>query len=415
MEKPDLLILGLDRQGLEIGLAVATLGGQVIVAYPEESATRLAIRDGEVLARLPDCTDLAAFEAHRKAILEDIRRQRSQERLRAARIRVETGPARFLDKRRVAIGDVTFQPRRVLLATGCGSAAPQAELLDLLERGVVPRRLILRGGAAAALDLASLLVRLGSQVTLVSETPVAPDLDADATRLLLGDLERRGLVRLTGMPPARPADLPVWEIGAARPVIEDLDLEKAGIRLKNGRLVLKNGFETGNSCVFAVGRVANPDSLPDASAVAHLVGRLFFRRSGRYQPMPALRLVGGDPGIAAIGLTEREALARGGAQIARAAFADADPADVSGGFVKLMADRKGRLLGACLFGPRAAENIAPLTLALAQGLTLSEIARLNLPPGRASEAIRLAAASPARGLLRSSKVQRAFRFFRMFG
>ncbi len=48
MEKPDLLILGLDRQGLDIGLAVATLGGQVVVAYPEEGAIAQAIRDGEI-------------------------------------------------------------------------------------------------------------------------------------------------------------------------------------------------------------------------------------------------------------------------------------------------------------------------------------------------------------------------------
>ncbi len=66
MEKPDLLILGLDRQALEIGLAVATLGGQVVVAYPEEGAITQAIRDGEILARLAECTDLSAFEAKRK-------------------------------------------------------------------------------------------------------------------------------------------------------------------------------------------------------------------------------------------------------------------------------------------------------------------------------------------------------------
>ncbi len=356
-----------------------------------------------------------AFEAKRKALCEEIRRQRSKERLRAARLRVETGAARFLDKRRVAIGEVVFQPRRILLATGCSAPAPLEDMRALFEQGNVPRRIILRGSSAAALNLASLLTRLGSQVTLVSEMPLMQAADPDALRLLIDTSEKHGLTCLTALPPARPADLPLWELSEARPALDGLDLDKAGIRLREGHLVLKNGFETANSRVFALGRAANPDSLPDPGAVAHLVGRLFFRRSGAHRPMPALRLTGGEPGIAEIGLSEREALARGGAQIARAAFSDADPADLSGGFVKLFADRKGKLLGACLFGPRASEHIAPLALALSQGLTLSDIARLPLAPGSASEAIRLAAASPARGLLRSSKVQRAFRFFRFFG
>ncbi|MCA3512828.1 MAG: hypothetical protein IOC96_06295, partial [Rhodobacter sp.] len=84
VEKPDLLILGLDRQALEIGLAIATLGGKVVVARTEETAVTQAIRDGEMLARLVSAGDPVAFEARRLATLEDIRRQRSTERLRAA-------------------------------------------------------------------------------------------------------------------------------------------------------------------------------------------------------------------------------------------------------------------------------------------------------------------------------------------
>ncbi len=61
------------RQALEIGLAVATLGGQVVVAYPEEGAITQAIRDGEILARLAECADLSAFEVKRKPVLEEIR------------------------------------------------------------------------------------------------------------------------------------------------------------------------------------------------------------------------------------------------------------------------------------------------------------------------------------------------------
>ena len=212
MEKPDLLILGLDRQALEIGLAIATLGGKVVVARTEETAVTQAIRDGEMLARLVSAGDPVAFEARRLATLEDIRRQRSTERLRAARIQVTLGPARFLDRRRILIGEATFEPRRVLLASGRQATLPLEALRALFEHGEAPRRLILRGASAEALDLAGLLMRLGAQVTLVSESPVAPDFDPDGVRLLLDRLERQGLARLSAMPPAGPADHPILEI-----------------------------------------------------------------------------------------------------------------------------------------------------------------------------------------------------------
>lgn len=414
VEKPDLLILGMDRQALEIGLAVATLGGKVVVA-PGENAVSQAIRDGEMLTRLASATDAADFERRRCAAIEDIRRQRSPERLRAARIRVETGPAAFVDRRRVAVGETIFQPRRILIATGSRFSAPRDGFHALFEQGEIPRRIILRGNSAMALDAASLLLRLGAQVTLVSEAPLAPEFDPDGLRLLLDDLEKRGLLRLTALPPARPADVPCWEIGASIPDLDGLGIEKAGLKLRDGRLVLKNGFETSQSRIFAIGAVAQPDQPADPGAVAHLIGRMFFRRSGRFTPAPLVRVTGGVPALASLGLSQREAVSRSGIRIARASFAEADPTDSSGGFVTLLADPKGRLLGASLYGESAGERIVPLALALAQGLTLAEIARLPFPAGTASEAIRLAAASPARNLLRAPKIQRAFRFFRFFG
>lgn len=408
MDTPDLLILGLDPQGLEIGLAVATLGGQVIVARSAESALAQAVRDGELLARLGSVTDATAFALRRAAVVEDIRRQRSDERLRAARIRVTQEPVRFVDHRRVAIGETILRPRRILLASGVEPNSPLAGLNALFEHGTVPPRLVLDGSTVMALDLASLLTRLGTEVTLVSDGPLVPECDPDGLRLLLDRLRRQGLVVANAMPARGDADIPVWTLGEPRPALDGFDLAKLGVQLRGG-------FQTSRSHVFAIGRLADPGALPDPGAVAHLVGRMFFRRSARYAPRPRLRLAGGQSGLAEIGLTEAQALARGKVQVARAAFAPGDPADFSGGFVKLLADRRGRLLGASLCGPGAAEAAAILSLALAQGLGLADLARQPGAPGTVSEAIAVAAASPARRILRASSVQRAFRLFRILG
>lgn len=411
MEKPDLLILGLDRQALEIGLAVAALGGRAMVATQGETGLGQAIGDGEMLARLLASYDATPFETRRQALAEDIRRQRSPERLRAARMMVAEEPARFLDRRRIAIGETIIEPRRILIATGCDSAFSAGPIRPFFETGLAPERVTLRGACARRLDLASLLLAVGARVSLLNDHPAISGFDPDGLHLLLTELRKRGLEIL---PETADAES-IWAISPPMPRLAALDTVKAGLRLKDGRLVIRHGFETTNSRIFAVGAVVHPDRPADPGAVAHLLGRMFFRQSKRFMPAPPLRLIGGSPGLAEIGLTEREALARGAVQIARTGFAEADPSDHSGGMVKLMADRRGRLLGASLFGHGVAERIAPLAMALAQGLTLAEIARVSLPPGSASEAIRLAAASPARGLLRRARLQRAFRFFRFFG
>ncbi len=179
--------------------------------------------------------------------------------------------------------------------------------------------------------------------------------------------------------------------------------------------MLKNGFETANSRVFALGRAANPDFPAGSWRGGASGGTVVLPAVKRTSSNARLAPDGRRARIAEIGLSEREALARGGAQIARAAFSDAEPADLSGGFVKLFADRKGKLLRLPLWSARigAYRPSCARLVARAHAFRISPV--LPLAPGSASEAIRLAAASPARGLLRSSKVQRAFRFFRFFG
>ncbi|MNL46783.1 Dihydrolipoyl dehydrogenase [compost metagenome] len=73
-------------------------------------------------------------------------------------------------------------------------------------------------------------------------------------------------------------------------------------------------------------------------------------------------------------------------------IARSNTADFRDGFVKIITDKKGVVLGATIVAPHAAEMIHELTLAVKHGLTASDIAQTPHAFLSWSEAIRVAAA-----------------------
>ena len=121
---------------------------------------------------------------------------------------------------------------------------------------------------------------------------------------------------------------------------------------------------------------------------------LGLRRSVTYEAVPAVTYT--DPEVAQVGLLEPEARERHGAGIRVARFdhtaldraiAEADTA----GFTELIADRKGRLVGATVVGSAAGELIAELAAAVRAGTRLRALAgAVHAYPTR-SEAVQRAA------------------------
>ena len=99
----------------------------------------------------------------------------------------------------------------------------------------------------------------------------------------------------------------------------------------------------------------------------------------RYDNVP--RVTYTDPEIAHVGMSGAEAEAHGGTAYAYQ-LDDLDRAIVDGtatGFVKVTADRKGKVMGATIVGHGAGDLIFPFVLARQHGLTLSKIANTIFP------------------------------------
>jgi dihydrolipoamide dehydrogenase len=85
-----------------------------------------------------------------------------------------------------------------------------------------------------------------------------------------------------------------------------------------------------------------------------------------------------EPEIASVGLTEKEALAKGymtkTGKMPFSASGKAKTIASTGGFVKVVADGKGMVLGVHVIGPGAENIIAEAALALEMAATLEDLA-----------------------------------------
>ena len=102
------------------------------------------------------------------------------------------------------------------------------------------------------------------------------------------------------------------------------------------------------------------------------------------------------PGVASVGLNEDDCIKRDltirTAVAPLTMIARANTSDFRDGFVKLIADRKGVLIGATVVAPHAGEIIHELSLAIRSGMTAAELAAMPHAFLSWSEAVRVAAA-----------------------
>jgi pyruvate/2-oxoglutarate dehydrogenase complex dihydrolipoamide dehydrogenase (E3) component len=141
---------------------------------------------------------------------------------------------------------------------------------------------------------------------------------------------------------------------------------------------------TSNPRIYVVGdATGGPQTAHGAVAEAdRTVRAAFLLRPGDAAQLP--RVVYLDPEIAELGMSEAEARRRhsDSFQVLRAAFADSDIARArrqTYGLVKLMASASGRLIGVGIVGQGAAELAALFSLAMAQRLSVRDLATLPVP------------------------------------
>jgi dihydrolipoamide dehydrogenase len=302
--------------------------------------------------------------------------------------------------------------RQVLLATGSGERTlPGLEIdgtvvltsREALAMRELPASIVIVGGGAVGVEFAYIYASFGSQVTVVEMADtLLPGMDADLGHELARVFARQGITVLTGHRyerlerRANGAELVLASgegtrtVTAAKvlvavgraPLSRDLGLEEAGVRIENGFVVVDGGMRTSMTGVYAIGDLVGPVLLAHAASEQGIVAAetMAGRRSGDagIDPTRIPLCIYCQPEVAAVGLTEAEARARGHTvQVGKFPFRALGRAMASGhtdGFVKLVADeRYGEILGVHMIGPGVTDLIAEAGLARTLEATTEEL------------------------------------------
>lgn len=323
--------------------------------------------------------------------------------------------ALFRSPHEIVAGDITLSARSFIIATG--SSPNDVAVPGLAESGYFtsdnildlraqPSSLLVLGGGPVAVEFGQFFSRLGTKVTVIQRGPtVLSQMDEDVARALEAALREDGIeivadarllrVNLDG------GRKSVWVEQAGRervcageeilqalgrrPNISGMQLEKAGVKIERGRIVIDQAMRTSQPHIYAVGDVN------DLNPIVHLAIRqgevAGYNATHADEPAKEIdhrldaEVIFTDPQVAVVGFNERLCRANGLPYLAASyPFADHGKALLRGdlhGFVKLLAaPSNGRILGAQIVGPEAGELIHELIAVMYYHGTAEDLLRI---------------------------------------
>jgi dihydrolipoamide dehydrogenase len=355
--------------------------------------------------------------------------------LKAKKITVVEGRGRLSSPATLDVEDgETIEAGAVILASG--SYARSLPFVDIdgeafitsdhaLSLEAMPKSVIVVGAGAVGLEFASVFASFGATVTVVEALPrIAPGEDEEVSKEVQRQFEKRRIkvyagakvtaaeksedgAKLTletsaGKEVALEAERCLIAVGRG-PVSEGLGYEEAGIKIERGFVVVDELCRTGVDGVWAVGDVITQPSMKlpfphfQLAHVAYAEGiRVAEQIAGvsGYGPVDYVgvpRATYSFPEIASVGLTEAQAKEAGySVKIAKlpwAALAKATILGESAGFLKVVSEEDGPVLGVHMVGPRVTELIAEAQLITNWEAYPREVAALIHPHPTLTEAM----------------------------
>ena len=345
----------------------------------------------------------------------------------------DLGPVRFTGPHSVAAGDGrAWSADRVILAVGghaarlpipgAGHALTYEDIPSLTS---LPGRVAIVGGADTGCQIASILEDFGAAVTVFEAGPVLvpaadPSVSAELSRAFsvqgmtvatdtlveaLGQADGGISIRYRGSagPGRMVADAVFFAVGWPAN-LGPLNLDAAGVRAGPGAIPVDDYLRTNVGHIFAAGDVNGQSMLVQT---ARMDGRIAARnailgpaRRATYDVVPSGSFT--DPEYGRVGLTETQAAQRHDIVTGIARYDDLVRPHADGrpeGFCKLIADRRDRtILGAHVVGEYSAETVQTVATAMAAGMTVEQVAELQLAYPTFTEGVSMAAQKICRAI-----------------
>ncbi len=321
--------------------------------------------------------------------------------------------ARFLDERNLELSrqgrTMTVGFRSAIIATGSKPFVPQIKGLEsvpylttdnLFELDQLPAHLAILGCGPVGAEMAQAFARLGSQVTVVTASPsILTDLEpwaaiaveralrSEDVTLHVGQTishvaaSARGIeVTIAGPGQARKITVDQLLVATGRtPSVSALNLPAAGISCGVDGIPVDDWCRTNQRHILASGAVTMAPNFTHVAenmsraAAVNAMARLPLQK---YEQTVIPRVVFTDPELAAVGRSAAQLDAAGEPfERIQFPFERIDRARVehrTTGEIALY-HRRGRILGATIFGAGAGEMIGLYALAMKNGLRLNDI------------------------------------------
>jgi dihydrolipoamide dehydrogenase len=343
------------------------------------------------------------------------------------KIEVITGTGSFKDKNTILInGKDEIKADKVIIATGSKPInLPFAKIdkdrvitsTEALKLKEVPKHLVLIGGGIIGLEMGSVYLRLGSEVTVVEFADrLTPGMDSDIGKEMKRVLSKQGMkfelstkvndVSVKGKVVTVKAENKKGEavefkgdyclVAVGRkPYTEGLGLDKAGVKLdERGRVEVDGHLQTNIPGIYAIGDVVKGAMLAHK---AEEEGVFVAEVIAGQKPHIHYNLIPGVcytwPEAAGVGATEEE-LKEGKAdyKVGKFPFKALGRARASmdtDGFVKILADKKtDEILGVHIVGARAADLIMEGVVAMEYRASAEDVCRMSHPHPTYSEAFK---------------------------
>lgn len=320
--------------------------------------------------------------------------------------------------------------KNIILATGARSK----ELPSLKQDGkriigyreamtlpAQPRSMIIVGSGAIGSEFANFYQSIGTEVTLVEFLPrIVPNEDEEISKQLERSFKKMKMKVMTDSSVESvvagkdkclvtiktpkgteklETEIVLSAVGVT-PNIEGIGLDKMGVKVEKGKILVDEFYNTSVSGICAIGDIVHGPALAHVASAEGII--CVEKIAGKevepldYSNLPACTYT--NPEIASCGFTEKAAREAGyEIRVGKFPFSASGKASASGtkeGFVKLIFDAAyGELLGAHMIGENVTEMISEIVVARKLETTAHEIIKSVHPHPTMSEAIMEAAAA----------------------
>ena len=375
-----------------------TMVHRALVAHYARDAARWGVHTHDV------SVDLAEIVAQKDKLVLSKREGQQKSIDSRPNLHLYRGVAQFTAPHEIKVGDQVLEGERIFIDTGARPQIPSIPGLDsvnyltnetIMQLTTVPKHLIVVGGGYIGIEFSQMFRRFGSQVTVLQNgeqilghedpeiaTELQKTLESEGIRFRLKTnvtkVENQGgtivVTAGKGSGASSIAGSHLLVAAGRRPNTSELALDKAGIETRpNGSIVVNGRLETNVPGIWALGDVKGGPAFTHISYNDYQIiyGNLVEGKNLSTDDRIVPYCVFTDPQLGGVGLTEKEARAKGYklkiGKVPMSRVARAYERDETAGLMKIIVDATNdRILGACILSGDGGETVHILyTLMLA--------------------------------------------------